>query len=249
MRWLLLFAVVTSIACGDDGRNPYLNGGGGGGGGNTGSGIDGGGLDGSTGVPFPIRLCAITDVRDPGLCATYPTGLSVQAEGVEGTSDDDGRVELLLSSEPTVVTVYVTGDTTYRSTIWVGPPSQTELLIPVFADDTMTGIESTLGEGPSDNVGIVIAYLEDGGEPIAGASIAGPVAGSIGNIYYDSSDPPYLDLGAGTGVYGIAAHFGLPVGAAEVTLSVKASSGSDMVDLPAPVSAGAITFVRHDFAL
>ena len=251
MRWLLSVVLIFALACGDEDREPFLPGGGGGGGSSE-TATDGGTPDGGDDLLFRGVLCAVTDVRKLDQCNANPDGLEVRIGTVSATSTAGGQVELALGPNDDLVDVLVSDPNgAYRPVIWRGSvfpvAGQDSVVIPVVSSATMTTIEGVLGEGPSDNVGTVIAHINKVGEPLAGAQIAEPVVGALGGIYYGVPDSPYLDIGAGTGLFGVAAHFGLPTAGPTVQLLVKEDSGATPVSVEVPVADNAVSFISYDF--
>lgn len=251
MRWLAVCLSLAAFGCGSSDRSPFWDGNGGGGQG--GSGADGGGSDGAT-SPTAVtgKVCETLDLRSPTVCLSRPSGLNVSLDGESAATDDNGTFELTVDPQSNPADVRVDSNGTYRASLRrfdAGDLADgvVELEIPVVDDAVMSALESSLGEGPSDNTATIAVYLTREDLPLAGALLTELPAGTIGAAYYDIDAAPGFDLVASTGDSGVILIFGVPALDQEVALSIKEDAAAAPTEITAPTSAGAISFVSYDF--
>jgi hypothetical protein len=252
-----LALLIAALGCGSSDQNPLLGGGGGGGGSSAGPPDAGTDTDaGPVSLVLAGIVCEVQDFRQPSPCIDLPEGVEVALAGTTSVDDTDetdsmGLFYIELDYRPSFVDLTVTDPNgILRQSIVRLPVPATgdldQLALPVLSPSSMLAIESGLGEGPTDAVGVVVGLVNRDGGILGGAAVVEQPAGTLGGTYYDSNAFPYVDIGASTGDDGIFAIFAVPVVEPTVSFSLTPSSIEDPLPLSAPVAEGAITYVTYD---
>jgi hypothetical protein len=212
----------------------------------------GDGDGGAGGLLVQGIVCEVDDFEQPSVCIDEPAGLTIKINDQTTTSDDVGAFEVTFTDRPEVVDIEVSDPSgpLRTSLIRLAAPAEGNLdgmALPILSPTSMLAIEVALGEGPTDNLGVIVGLVNRDSGPLAGAQVAVAPAGTLGGTYYDSLTYPYVDIGAATGESGVFAIFSVPVADPEVSFSVTPSDTEDPIDVVAPVDAGAISFVSYWF--
>jgi hypothetical protein len=241
MRWACLLAVLA-FGCEADDRGPGSPGGGGNGGGGDGD-RDAGG-DGVKETPITGSVCQIVDFRAPDNCANVNlSGVEIAArDGGTATASADGTFSLARPSASTAI-LEITGAAHRRSIVEIPLPDggAGDVALPLVSTATMDELLAALEVIEPDGTGTLAIYVREDGDPQRGAEII-PPEGAFAP-FYDAGGPLDWDQLGATGAAGAALVFGTTA-PGDATFTVI--TGSEIVDLTAPVLEAAVTFVVVD---